>query len=125
MSGKLSAGSDGWVEGTAFGGTAWRLRVSKDTSKKTKYVLRLVFKHGAKSSGGTNSGSKVGDAVSPSSHVLPCVFDCFVAELAASRRQVRSRRDRRGGQRERRRRARGEDAGKLEVIGVVEHVCRR
>ena len=120
MSGKLSAGSGGWVEGSVFGGTAWKLRVSKDTSQKTKHVLRLETKHGAKSSGGTNIKGKVGDAISPSSHVLSCIFACLFAELAAARRQVRPRRDRRENQRESRRHAREEDAGKLGVIAAAE-----
>ena len=77
MSGKLSAGSGGWVEGSALGGRAWKLRVSKDTSKKTKYVLRLGTKDGGKSSGGSSIKGKVGDAMSPSSDVLSCVFACF------------------------------------------------
>ena len=116
MFGKPATVENGWVEGSAFGGTAWKLRASMDTSSKVKYVLRLETKHGAKSSGGTNIEGKVGDAISTSSDVLSCVFVCFVAELAASRRQVRPRRDRRGDQLERRRRPREEDAGKSGVI---------
>ena len=120
MSGKLSAGSGGWVEGSALGETAWKLRVSEDKSQKTKHVLRLETKHGAKSSGGTNIKGKVGDAMSPSSDVLSCVFACFVAELAASREQGRPRRHRRGLQRESRRHAREEDACKLGVIAAAQ-----
>ena len=52
MSGKPATVENGWVEGSAFGGTAWKLRVSKDTSKRTKFVLRLETKDGGKSSGG-------------------------------------------------------------------------
>ena len=86
MSGKPATEENGWMEGSAFGGTAWKLRVSKDTSQKTKHVLRLEIKQGAKSSGGTSIKGQVGDAMSPSSDVLLCVFACFVAELAAARR---------------------------------------
>ena len=107
------------MEGSALGGTAWKLRVSEDKSQKTKQVLRLEIKQGAKSSGGTSIKGQVGDAISPSSDVLSCIFACFVAELAATRRQGRSRRDRRGDQRERRRRPREEDAGKLEVTAAA------
>ena len=125
MSGKHTAGSGGWVEGSDLGGTAWKLRVSKDKSQKTKHVLRLEIKQGAKSSGGTNIKGKVRDAMSPSSDVLSCAFACFVAELAAARRQGRSRRDRRGDHVERRRRPREEDAGKLEVTAAAKYVCGR
>ena len=125
MSGKHTAGSGGWVEGSALGGTAWKLRVSKDESQKTKHALRLETKHGAKSSGGTNIKGEVGDAMSPSSDVLSCAFACFVAELAAARGQGPSRPARRGDQLERRRRPREEDAGKLEVTAAAKYICRR
>ena len=96
MSGKSVPKSKAWVDGSGLGGTAWKVRVSEDKSQKTKYVLRLETKHGAKPSGGISVISKVCDAFPPSAHELSHAFACFIADLAAARRQDRPRRDCRG-----------------------------